>query len=185
MATGDVLLDVGCGIRPQPYVLPKVHICCEPFGQYLQRLQHTLAGPRDRQYVLLQASWEQAVEQFPARSVDSVFLLDIVEHLQKERSLELLLRTEKLARRQVVVFTTLGFVAQHHPDGKDAWGLDGATWQEHRSGWSPSDFGEGWQVLIAPDFHTHDNLNRPYDVPRGALWAIFDPWRGIRVNRSR
>jgi hypothetical protein len=185
MVAADVVLDIGCGIRPQPYVTPKVHVCCEPFGQYLERLQRDLAAaPQDRQHVLLRAGWEQAVELFPPGSVDTVFLLDIIEHLPKEQSLPLLRRTERLARKQVVVFTTLGFVAQHHPDGKDAWGLDGAAWQEHRSGWSPADFGEGWQVIVSPDFHTHDNLNRPYDVPRGALWAIHQPRPAFRVNRG-
>jgi hypothetical protein len=180
----DVLLDIGCGIRPQRYVVPRVHICCEPFGQYIERLQASVARARDRQHVLLKATWEQAVELFLPGSVDSVFLLDVIEHLEKERALELLRRTERLARQQVVVFTTLGFVAQHHPSGKDAWGLDGASWQEHRSGFRPEDFGDGWETLVAPDFHTHDNLNRPYDVPRGAMWAIHNKRaRPFRVNR--
>lgn len=184
MTPCDVLLDIGCGIRPQRYFAPKVHICCEPFGQYLERLQVNVARARDRQHVLLKATWEQAVELFPPGSVDSVFLLDVIEHLEKERALELLRRTERLARQQVVVFTTLGFVAQHHPNGKDAWGLDGASWQEHRSGFRPEDFGKGWETLVAPDFHTHDNLNRPYDVPRGAMWAIYNQRaQKFRVNR--
>jgi len=30
----DTVLDIGCGIRPQEYVVPKTHICCDPFQRY-------------------------------------------------------------------------------------------------------------------------------------------------------
>jgi hypothetical protein len=50
--------------------------------------------------------------------------------------------------------------------------MDGGKWQEHKSGWMPEDFGDGWEILVSKDFHTEDNLGRPYKTPYGALWAI-------------
>jgi hypothetical protein len=116
--------------------------------------------------------WHEAVNFFPEKSVDTVFLVDVIEHLEKEEGRNLLALTEKIARKQVVVFTPLGFMPQHHEDGKDAWGLNGADWQEHKSGWLPEDFSEDWQFFIAKEFHLIDNLLQPLEKPYGAFWAI-------------
>jgi hypothetical protein len=167
-----VVLDVGCGIMPQPYLRPLVHICCEPFDQYVRVLQEKVRGQADRTFVVLKASWSAALELFPPHSVDTVFLVDVIEHLEKEEGRRLLAATEGLARRQVVIFTPLGFMAQHHSDGKDAWGLEGGAWQEHKSGWGPEDFDLSWQIYAAKVFHTTDNVGRPLEKPFGALWAV-------------
>ena len=167
----DVLLDIGCGIMPQDMVRPLVHICCEPYGEYLQRLREKTAGSFDRTYILVQATWEEAVRIFPEKSVDTVVLADVIEHMEKEEGARLLRTTERIARRQVAVFTPLGFLPQHC-DGKDAWGLDGASWQEHRSGWLPEDFGEGWEILASREFHAINHMGKPISPPHGAFWAI-------------
>ncbi|TWJ18862.1 glycosyltransferase [Geobacter argillaceus] len=168
----DVVLDIGCGIRPQNYILPRIHICCEPFEQYLKVLKEKVQNDTSREYKFVSADWEKVLEIFPDKSVDTVFLVDIIEHLPKGESLKLLKDTERIARNQIAVFTTLGFIPQHHPDGKDAWGLDGGAWQEHKSGWEPEDFGADWDILVSPDFHQYDNMGKKYDVLHGAIWAI-------------
>ncbi len=171
----EVLLDIGCGIVPQNYVLPKVHICCEPFAEYVVYLNKKIAAldACDRSYVVIKMGWSEAVRCFPEKSVDSIFLLDVIEHLEKEEGRVLLAQTEKIAKRQIVIFTPLGFMPQHHPDGKDAWGLNGGNWQEHKSGWLPEDFiGEEWQCFASNEFHTVDNLGNILAPPHGALWAI-------------
>jgi hypothetical protein len=169
----EVLLDIGCGIKPQKYIRPVVHICCEPFGEYVSHLQKEIVAleQRDRTYIVLKMGWGDAVRYFPPHSVDTVFLVDVIEHLEKEEGRKLLALTEIIARKQVVVFTPLGFMPQHH-EGKDAWGMNGADWQEHKSGWQPKDFGDGWQIIAARDFHKKDNLSRPLERPFGAFWAI-------------
>ena len=169
----EVVLDIGCGIVPQNYVRPQTHICCEPFGDYVSHLQHKIATreQRDRTYVILNMGWHDAVRYFPTKSVDTVFLVDVIEHLDKEEGRRLLALTENLARRQLVIFTPLGFMPQHH-NGKDGWGLDGAEWQEHRSGWLPEDFGDTWKIFAAKEFHVVDSLSRPLETPYGAMWAI-------------
>jgi hypothetical protein len=86
----DVVLDIGCGIMPQPYITPKVHICCEPFEHYVEVLQERFKGELDRTYVVLNATWAEAIRIFHPKSVDAVFLVDVVEHLKKEEGLQLL-----------------------------------------------------------------------------------------------
>lgn len=175
LLTVDVVLDIGCGIQPQTLLQPKVHICCEPFQQYVDALQKKVAqqcDQCDRTFLVLHGKWSDAVRIFPPSSVDTVFLLDVIEHLDKDEALALLEATKPIPRRQLVIFTPLGFLPQCHPDGKDAWGLDGGHWQEHRSGWQPEDFGPEWQVFACKEFHFVNNLGQPFPTPFGAMWAI-------------
>lgn len=168
----QIVLDIGCGIRPQRLIRPEVHICCEPFMQYVECLQKLVRQEPDRNFVILNATWDQAVQIFPPKSVDTVILNDVIEHLEKEDAKRLLKATESLTRRQIAVFTPLGFMPQHHPDGKDAWGLDGGLWQEHRSGWQPEDFDGSWEVFVTKVFHLTDSMGNVLESPFGALWAI-------------
>jgi len=166
------VLDIGCGISPQRLVKPLIHICCEPYGEYLDKLRDKLEVDNDRNYMFLQATWQEAVKIFPPKSVDSIFLLDVIEHLEKSEARRLIKKTEKIAKKQIVIFTTLGFIPQHHEDGKDAWGLGGGVWQEHKSGWKPEDFGDGWDVFACKNFHATDNMGNPLKGSSGALYAI-------------
>lgn len=172
LTDADVLLDIGCGIRPQRYIKPFVHICCEPFQQYVEHLRQEVKSRYDCNYVILKASWAEAVELLPQRSVDSVFLIDVIEHVEKEVALKLLRATEVVARRQIVIFTPLGFMPQHHRDGKDAWGFDGGAWQEHRSGWVPEEFDNSWEIHASKAFHTVDNMGKKLEAAYGAFWAL-------------
>jgi len=104
--------------------------------------------------------------------VDTVFLIDVIEHLDKADALKLLKTTEVIARKQLVVFTPIGFMPQRNPDGKDAWGLDGGMWQEHESAWSPADFSDSWDIYASKVFHTADHTGKPFDEPFGAFVAI-------------
>jgi len=167
-----IVLDIGCGINPQQCIRPLVHICCEPFDQYLQRLKEKISDQYDRSYVLLRATWAEAVRFLPPKSVDTVFLVDVIEHIEKQEGLELLRSTEEIARRQIAIFTPLGFLPQKHPDGTDAWGMGGGAWQEHRSGWLPEDFDGSWDIYVAETFHTTDNLGHELEKPHGAFWAV-------------
>jgi hypothetical protein len=167
-----VVLDIGCGIRPQTFFRPEVHICAEPYEEYLNALTNQMMKGTQPRLVLLKATWGQVVDLFPKQSVDSVFILDVIEHLEKKEGKRLLKATESIATGQIVVFTPLGFMAQHDHEGKDAWGLEGGAWQEHRSGWLPEDFGEDWEFLLSETFYTTDAWGNKLEKPHGAFYAI-------------
>lgn len=167
----EVVLDLGAGIVPQWFV-PRalVHICVDAHRPYLE---HVLRERDDPRLVLLNARWDEAVAMLPDKSVDSVFALDFIEHLEKEDGLRMLREAERIARVQIVVYTPNGFFPQSYkPGGRDRWGMDGGFWQTHRSGWGVEDFGEGWEFVISPDFIVLDENNQPRDEPMAALWAI-------------
>ena len=168
---GDVVLDVGCGIKPQAYFKPRLHICCEPWGEYVRVLQkRRLDSP---EITVIQDTAQHAVKAFRDKSVDSIFLLDLIEHLDRPDGERLLAECNRIARRQVVLFTPLGFCPQEYRRGDtDAWGLHGGSWQTHRSGWTPDDFDGSWQILASRDFHTANARGERLAAPLGAFFAL-------------
>ena len=168
----DVALDVGTGIHPQTLLRGRVHICIEPHHTYAAQLvRMTHENPS---LVILQATWDEAMRLLPDDSVDSVFGLDFIEHLTKEDGIRFLAEATRVASRQVVVFTPLGFYPQGGggESGADRWGLDGGAWQTHKSGWTLEDFDNTWDLFCCHDYHQVDEFEQPLAEPFGALWAI-------------
>lgn len=55
-------------------------------------------------------SLKDIVKNFPYNSFDTILILDVIEHLEKEEALYLLSKTLNIASEQVVVFTPLRFL---------------------------------------------------------------------------
>lgn len=84
-------------------------------------------------------------------AVDAAIAIDVIEHLEKPASLELLRHLERVARRCVALFTPLGFM--EHP------GTDANPLLRHLSGWEPAE-------LEALGYQT-------------AVWEVFDYGLGV------
>jgi Methyltransferase domain len=186
IARVDVVLDIGSGIRPQAFFRPRVHICCEPYEEYVQVLQSRFAA--NPNLVILQGTWQDVMKTIPARSVDSVFLIDLIEHLDKEEGHALLAECHRVARKQIILFTPLGFAKQDYELGDaDGWGMHGSGWQVHKSGWTPEDFDTAWNIFASKLYHTVNGKGEQFDPPFGAFWAIKNlessaskRWYGVR-----
>jgi glycosyltransferase involved in cell wall biosynthesis len=174
----ESVLDIGCGIRPQKYFSPKKHYCVDAHQQYLDVLKQRQSNGRT-DFIYVHSLWGEALTHPLIDAVDSIFVLDVIEHVDKEEGKLLLQQTIEKAKEQVIIFTPLGFIEQHHDNEKDAWGLDGGKWQEHLSGWEPEDFGDGWEFIVCEDFHTHDNMNHRYERPKGAFFAIYTKRKAV------
>lgn len=168
----NIVVDIGCGITPQEIIKPTIHICCEPYLPYIQYLQRHVEKWFDKNYVFLNITWQDLVKILPQKSVDTIFLKDVIEHVEKNKAKKLLKETEKIAKQQIIIFTPLGFIEQHHKNNIDAWGMKGGKWQEHKSGWYPDDFDSSWKILVSKDYHGYDNQGNKYEIPKGAMWAI-------------
>ncbi|HQK83275.1 MAG TPA: glycosyltransferase [Atribacter sp.] len=167
----DKILDIGCGIRPQSLIEPKIHICAEPFRDYVDILRNRYAGnPR---YVIINATADLILSLLPDHSIDTIFLIDVIEHLEKDLGKIIIKECERVARKQIVLFTPIGFMHQEaNPEGIDGWGLHGGKWQDHKSGWIPEEFDITWDILACDSFHQYNGVGKKFDPPFGAFWAI-------------
>ena len=130
------VLDIGAGIRPMNWYTPKEHHCVEPHAPYVK--------------VLMQHGYDVWI--FTALDVlshpevfetdyEAIYLLDVIEHMEKEEGFEVIALASDRAKKQVVIYTPTGFMEQTH----DEWGLGGEEWQTHKSGWMPEEFA-GWDI---------------------------------------
>jgi hypothetical protein len=121
----DTVLDVGCGIM-QPTggrLNCRQHVGVDCFEEYIDRIgQPAILG-----------SLPEAAEQVAAGSFDVVLLLDIIEHLKREEAEQLMASAERIARREVIVFTPDGFVPQ---EGWGAWDMPHNPAQAHLCGFT-------------------------------------------------
>jgi glycosyltransferase involved in cell wall biosynthesis len=170
----NIVLDVSPGLQPQMFFRPRLHICCETHPERVRILQDHFGETSS--FVILQASALEALEVMPDGSVDSVFLLNSIEHLHKDDGHRLLGHCERIARRQIVVFSPLGFVPQGHDTGddEDGRGLHGEDERRgHESGWTPEDFDGSWEILASRAYYTAEEKGEESPDPLlGAFWAI-------------
>ena len=169
----EIVLDVGPGIYPSNFFVPKFQILIEPWLEYVNILQKRFENQKD--VIIFHSDGLGLLKKFSDQSVDSIFLLDVIEHLGKEEGLQLIEEMKRVSRQQIVIFTPLGFMPQHREnDNKDRWGLHGGEYQEHKSGWEPSDFSVEWEFYICEKFHEVDEFEEKLDEPFGAFYAVFN-----------
>jgi glycosyltransferase involved in cell wall biosynthesis/2-polyprenyl-3-methyl-5-hydroxy-6-metoxy-1,4-benzoquinol methylase len=167
----EVVADIGCGIVPMNYFRPKLHIMIEPWSEYTDILAYRHSG--DKTVLILKLKALEALQGLASNSVDSIFMLDVIEHIEKEEGYQVIKECERVARQQVIIFTPLGFMFQIVEEGgKDGWGLSGGHLQDHLSGWLPEDFSKDWTFYICKGFHKVDHLSRDLSIPHGAFFAI-------------
>lgn len=169
------VLDIGCAFNPQPYIEAQVHICCEPFPEYMDRLMMEKQG--ESKFVFINSDIEKICEILPPKSVDSAFMIDVIEHVSKEDGQKALEKLKVIVRSQIILFTPLGYMDQEpSEDGIDPWGMGGTEWQKHRSGWTPEDFppDEGWSMIVCDNFFPEDAYGNQLEEPVGAFWAVWN-----------
>lgn len=166
------VLDVGCGICPQAYFKPHLHVCLEPFQEYIDILK--IYYGRDPGFLILSGMALDVLKNIPSNSFESVFLIDVIEHIEKEEGSILIKELERVATKQVLIFTPLGFMPQHYEEGEtDAWGLGGAEFQEHKSGWEPKDFDDRWNFYVCKEFHKPLESSDDQEM-FGAFWSVLN-----------
>lgn len=145
------VLDVGCGVGTtlKEFCCP-VKIGVDAHRPYLENAK------QGESFIRLNFTAERLSELFLPKSVDSVTLIDVIEHLEKEVGLDVLRQVEEIAAQKVIVFTPKGFFQQKE---FDHYGLGGESYQRHRSGWEVEDFQRlGYNIVIFSKFHDQKNL---------------------------
>lgn len=139
----DTVLDIGAGIQPIGWYKPKRHICVEPHAPYAEVLR------ANGYEVVKMTAWPAMMLQSPG-TVDAIYMLDMIEHVERKEGLALLDAARALQPKQIVISTPFGYHEQH----VDEWEMGGEHWQTHRSGWVPDDF-PGWSIQ---PYHTETRV---------------------------
>lgn len=159
----QTVLDLGCGAEPYVGECHNVEKVIGADASY-EACRKALGA---RKYAYITQSVFPDLP-FEPRSVDAVTLLQVVEHLTKDKASKLIEEAEKLARRRIVITTPNGFVEQ------EAYGDN--SFQEHLSGWRVKDFEErGYQVW---------GLEGPKIVRRNGTAECLPPQRILSVLSS-
>lgn len=175
---GGCILEIGPYIRPQRYVHGSVFLFIEPHLPYIEIIRGMIReryGSTPFPAIFLQTTAAVALPMFPDRSVDTVFAGDVIEHMRKEEGHDLLEQAKRVARRQVIIFTPLGYMPQVHVDGRlDKWGVEETHWEDHLCGWLPEEFGEEWEVLLCEQYHVNGYDGQDFTEPYGAFFAVHN-----------
>lgn len=150
LSDSRTVLDIGCGIGEtlKDFCCP-IKIGVDAHRPYLE---HAKYGD---QFIRLNYRAEHLNELFLPKSFDSITLIDVLEHFEKEVAWDVLRQVEEIAAKKVIIFTPRGFFQQLEVDH---YGLGGESFQRHRSGWEVDDFqNHGYNIIIFSKFHDQKN----------------------------
>lgn len=126
MAGCQSLLNVGCGDRPvRQFGVP------ENTGIELHQATFDRAVAAKTHDKLIHGDVRELSRHFQDKSFDACLCVDVVEHLTKLESEQLLNDMTRIARRVVVVICPVGWLEQQHNEEDDL--------QVHHSAWMPAD----------------------------------------------
>lgn len=141
--------DIGPGLRPQRMLDCPVHVLVEPWRPYADRLVSTYPDK-----VVVNSFATPYLNSMLDKSIGTIFLLDVIEHIEKDEGRKLLQEACRVARVQVVLFTPLGFMPHEVHDTPADWGdIPHGTTQKHLSGWTPEEFPPAINV-ICENYHS-------------------------------
>lgn len=134
------ILDVACGLSfKSKYIPAQIRVGVDIYDEYFKHIE------TDVPYAVVKYDVRKLKDIFVPKSFDLVIALDIIEHLEKEESLELIKQCEEIAKLGVIIETPKGYI----PQNLDIQGHGGNEWQTHRSGWEPEDLENlGYKVVI-------------------------------------
>lgn len=134
------ILDVACGLSLKSKFIPaQIRVGVDIYEKYFDHIE------ADVPYVVVKYDVRKLNEIFIPNSFDIVMAIDIVEHLEKSESLDMIKQCEEIARKGVIFETPKGFI----PTNIDILGHGGHDVQTHRSGWEPEEFhGMGYKTVV-------------------------------------
>jgi len=109
--------------------------------------------------------WEDALSYAfsCAYPFDGILLIDAIEHLEKQRGLDLISRCQEIAKRRLIVFTPEGVCPQDH----DTYEMGGDYAQTHKSTWTAEEMRTlGFKVALWENWHPGTE---------GTFFAIWEP----------
>jgi hypothetical protein len=161
------VLEIGPGVRIFELTFtPLLRVFIEPSLEYVKNLDSQTSAAKGK--LIIKCDAITILNSLQENSFEIVICSDVLEHLTKEDGQILIREMLRVASKQVIVFTPLGFMPQHMDSpGIDPWGFSEVELQTHLSGWEPEEFPDEFSVLVAKDFHF-----QPTGQSFGAICAI-------------
>jgi hypothetical protein len=134
------ILDVACGLSLKSKFLDaQIRVGVDIHEEYFNHIETEVP------YVIVKYDVRKLRDIFLPKSFDVVIALDIIEHLEKDESLDMIRQCEEIARKAVILETPKGYV----PQNIDIQGHGADEWQTHRCGWEPEELEKmGYSVAI-------------------------------------
>ncbi|MFQ5355017.1 MAG: oligosaccharide flippase family protein [Mariprofundaceae bacterium] len=134
----STVLDVGCGSSSPIYLLDRKFDHSVGVDGFFPSLEKSVERKIHNDYV--HADLLEIDQKFDDRSFDCVIAIDVIEHFEKQKGIELLRKMERIAKKRVVVMTPNGFLPQAEHSGN--------VYQRHLSGWQGKEMREmGYDVI--------------------------------------
>jgi SAM-dependent methyltransferase len=123
------VLDLGCGQSSMIQYVPNIEFSLgvEIWKPYIEESQKNNIHTKYINSDIL--SFHDSPDSF-----DAVMCIDVIEHIEKEKALELIKAMKEWATEKVIILTPNGYIPNENSYG------DGNKYQNHLSGWTPLDF---------------------------------------------
>lgn len=146
---GEIIsvLDVACGLSfKSKFIDAQIRVGVDIHEDYFTHIESEVP------YVVIKHDVRKLNEIFVPNSFDVVIALDIIEHLEKEESLDMIKQCETIARKSVILETPEGYI----PQNIDVQGHGGDEWQTHRCGWEVDELKKLGYLTTVRDYKMSD-----------------------------
>lgn len=141
------VLDVACGLSLKSQYLPNAQILGVDIHEpYLRAIDFK------GKFMIAKCNVRFLDCMFLPESFDLVYALDIIEHLTKQESKELIRMCKSICRQAVVIETPNGYI----PQDMDIQGFGADHLQTHRCGWSVKELKELGFKCVVRDYMMSD-----------------------------
>lgn len=172
----DTVLDLGCGImqattdsmtKTQRHggkvarrlrtgmKMPDVLRCkgllgCDITDKYLDKAKKYFP------VIKLDLNDSNSLDIFMNKSFDIVMALDVLEHIEYNKSIKIIGNMDRIARKKIIIYTPLKFAENEQENIDNAWDMGENPFQKHLSWISPDRF-RSWGYKVSfpePDKNT-------------------------------
>ena len=176
------ILDVGSGpcqkLKDRRFAGVDI-TCLDIFKPYLSACQKL-------GFKVLNGDAKKLKSYFNDKSFDIALLIDVLEHFTKTDGKNVLSQVEKIARKQIIIWTPVGMYPQDYDCVDESWKAFGNLqtkqknkYQQHISSWYPKDLEKmGYVCTVLKDYHpdirsvSHKLKDQPVPITASQMWAI-------------